>query len=121
LHTSANATLLERFIQQRHRHSGIDKYKDIHVIQQRYRLSDIDKYKDIHFGVHDVSTRIAYIMYVHRPKIGKTNNMVAIKAKQTNNKTKTSKRNKNINNKKDNNKGSNHTIKNPLILYNYIN
>ena len=122
LHTSANATLLERVIQQRHRHSGIDKYKDIHVIQQKYRPSDIDKYKYIHFGAHDVSTTIAYIMYVHRPKIGKTNNMVAIKTKQTNkNKTKTSKQNKNINNKKDKNKESDHTIKNPLIVYNYIN
>ena len=99
LQTSANDTLLEW------------------VIQQRYRPSDIDKYKDIHFGAHDVSTRIAYIMYVHRPKIGKTNNMVAIKTKQTNkNKTKTSKQNKNINNKKDKNKGSDHTIKHPLII-----
>jgi hypothetical protein len=105
LHTSANATSLERVIQQRHRHSGIDKYKDIHVNQQRYRLSDIDKYKDIHFGVHDVSTRISYIMYVHRPKIGKTNNMVAIKTKQANNKTKRSKKTKISTTKKTTTKG----------------
>jgi hypothetical protein len=74
-----------------------------HVYKKR--LSDIDKYKDIHFGVHDVSTRIAYIMYVHRPKIGKTNNMVAIKTKQANNKTKRSKKTKISTTKKTTTKG----------------